>query len=98
MALRSCNRGLGDGLVGHTQGRRERLSAPRATARRCRRLSVEKLWDVLRSLAGAKLDDAELREPLSHEWIFTHQGLHAFSIEAHDENDAAVPRNFASGD
>jgi len=56
------------------------------------------LWDVVRALAGSKLDDANVREAMPAERIFFHDGGDVLRRFANGQNDPTDARYLPPGD
>ena len=65
---------------------------------RTRRIRVDAFLNVVRALARAELDDAEVGEAVRVERIFTDDSVDLFAALANRQDDAAVTRDFSSRD
>jgi hypothetical protein len=61
-------------------------------------VGVHTLLDVGGSLAGSKLDDAEVGEAAPAKWILPHDALDVFSTAGHGQDDAAIAGDFSARD
>jgi len=59
---------------------------------------LDPLLNVVRSLAGAELDDPKVREPVFEKWIFLDDGFDLPSILADGQDDPAIARDLSTRD